>query len=290
MVPTKNLVLVTLIGLLVQSQALAETIESALNGVEQTLEAKVGFYLHDFQSNETLEHAADSRFPMNSTFKLFACGALLSRVDAGKNNLSESVDLQGVELVPWSPSLAKLINSGHLKVSLDSLCRMMLSVSDNTAANLILKEIGGPEGFTAFMRSIGDDVTRLDRWEIALNEGVPNDPRDTTSPKAIAQSLKKLLLSDFLSNSSRETLREWLSGHRVADNLFRASLPESWAIEDRTGAGRFGTRGIVAVMYPPEREPILATLFIRDTDVGLSQRDAAIARIGRAIVERVASN
>ena len=289
MTSTKIFVLGVLIGLLVQNQALAETIESALVDIERTLEAKVGFYLHDFQSNETLEHAADNRFPMNSTFKLFACGALLSRVDAGKNNLSEAVDLQGVELVPWSPSLTKLIDSGHVKVSLDRLCRMMLSVSDNTAANLVLKKIGGPVGFTAFMRSIGDDVTRLDRWEVALNEGVPGDPRDTTSPKAIAQSLNNLLLSDVLSHSSRETLREWLSGNRVANNLFRAYLPESWAIEDRTGAGRFGTRGIVAVMYPPEREPILATLFIRDADVRLSQRDAAIARIGRAIVERVAS-
>lgn len=290
MTSIKILVLIVLFGPIMQSQALAETIESALVDIERSLDAKVGFYLHDLQSNEVLEHAADHRFPMNNTFKLFACGALLSRVDAGKTNLSATVDLKDVDLVSWSPSLAELVDSGHLDVSLDSLCRMMLSVSDNTAANLVLQEIGGPKGFTAFMRSIGDDVTRLDRWEVALNEGAPGDPRDTTSPKAIAQSLKSLLLGNTLSLSSRETLREWLSGHRVAGNLFRASMPESWAIEDRTGAGEFGTRGIVAIMYPPEREPIVATVYIRDAQVDLSQRDAAIARIGSAIVRRVNSN
>jgi len=290
MISINNLVLVVLVGSLIQNQALAEAIESALVGIEQSLGARVGFYMHDLESNETLEYAADKRFPMNSTFKLFACGALLSRVDAGTKNLSETVELSDVNLVPWSPSLTKLIDSGQEKVSLDSLCRMMLSVSDNTAANLVLKEIGGPDGFTAYMKSIGDDVTRLDRWEVALNKAEPNDPRDTTTPRAIALSLKNLLLSDSLTYSSRETLREWLADHRVADNLFRASLPESWTIEDRTGAGEFGTRSIIAIMYPSDRAPILVTVFVRDAEVSLSQRDAAIARIGRAVVLRVSSD
>ena len=278
-----------LTALFVQNQAAAETIESALIDIEQELKASVGFYLHDLHSDETVEYAADLRFPMNSTFKLFACGALLARVDAGESNLHDTVALDGLALVPWSPAMEKWMTSGNSRVSFATLCRMMLSVSDNTAANLVLKEIGGPKGFTAFMRRLGDRVTRLDRWETALNEGKPGDYRDTTTPRAMAQSLRRLLLGDSLSLASRQTLKNWLSEHQMAANLFRASLPESWAIEDRTGAGQFGTRGIVAVMYPPDRAPIVATLFMRDAQARIKQRDVAIARVGKAIVQNTQS-
>lgn len=274
----------------VPSQVSAETVESAISGVESELKAQVGFYMHNYQSKEGIEHNADARFPLNSTFKLFACAALLSRVDSGQSRLTDSVDLNGVEVVPWSPLVSHSINSGQLSVTLDGLCRMMLSVSDNTAANLVLMEIGGPRGFTEYMRTIGDSVTRLDRWEPSLNEGAPNDPRDTTSPRAIASSLTKVLLGDSLSDSSRKVLKSWLSGHQVADNLFRASLPDSWSIEDRTGAGQHGTRSIVAIIYPPKREPIVATLFMRDTEADISERDMSIARVGAAIVQTASSS
>lgn len=251
------------------------------------MNARVGFYMHDLHSGEELTYAADDRFPLNSTFKLFACASLLAQVEAGRSSLSDSVSLRNLTLVTWSPAITQAIKAGRISVTLDELCRMMLSVSDNTAANLLLEEIGGPEGFTAYMRAIGDEVTRLDRWESELNEGLPADPRDTTTPRAIAQSLEKLLFGHGLKDASRELLREWLSGHQVADDLFRAALPPTWSIDDRTGAGEHGTRGIVAVMYPPNRAPIVAALFMRDADVSVDQRNAAIARVGRAIVHGV---
>jgi beta-lactamase class A/beta-lactamase class A CARB-5 len=267
--------------------ATAEPILDAIRRIEHDQEARVGFYMNDLQTGEIIAHAADDRFPLNSTFKLLACGALLSRVESGEAVLVDTVRLQDIEIVDYSPAIEGNIRAGHEEVSLGNACGMMLSVSDNTAANIILAELGGPEGLTAFVQSIGDHVTRLDRWETDLNQAIPGDPRDTTTPRAIAQSIKSVLIGDALSPVSRATLREWLSNHSVADALFRASLPSTWSIDDRTGAGGYGSRSIVAVLYPPDREPIIAALFMTDTEADFDSRNAAAARVGAAIVAHV---
>ncbi len=164
---------------------------------------------------------------------------------------------------------------------------MMLSVSDNTAANIVLSALGGPNALTAFLRSTGDQITRLDRWETALNASVPGDLRDTTTPRAMAHTVQRLVLGNVLAPASRATLRAWLADHRVADALFRAALPSGWSIDDRSGAGGYGSRSIVAVLYPPDRKPIIASLFMTETKADFASRNAAAARVGRAIVEHV---
>lgn len=269
--------------------ASAEPILDVIRSIEHDLGARVGFYMHDMQTGDVIVYAADDRFPMNSTFKLLACGALLSRVENEKTDLTDTIRLQNVEIVDYSPAIENHIREGHVEVSFDETCSMMLSVSDNTAANIVLSEIGGPEGLTAFLRSIGDQVTRLDRWETALNEAVPGDLKDTTTPRAIARSVQNLILGEALSPTSRATLREWLSDHRVADALFRAALPPDWSIDDRTGAGGFGSRSIVAVIYPPDRAPIVAAFFVAETEADFKSRNAAAALIGEAIVAHVAN-
>jgi beta-lactamase class A/beta-lactamase class A CARB-5 len=276
-----------LLWALCQHPANADPVLDALQSIEEELDARVGFFGRDLNTEETLAYGADYRFPLNSVFKLFACGALLLEVDKGASRLTDSVDVRDYPLVSYSPAVEKSVSAGHFEMTLGDACSMMLSVSDNTAANIVLAEIGGPEGFTAFMRSIGDDVTRLDRWEPELNEALPGDPRDTTTPHAIADSLETLLLGDVLSVASRAILREWLSRHSVADDLFRAALPPSWSIEDRTGAGGYGSRAIIAIIYPPERKPVIAALFMRDTTANFARRNAAAARVAAAIVKSV---
>ena len=275
------------LNLVVMASAGADPILSVVRQVERDLDARVGFYMHDLETDTVLEHAADHRFPLSSTFKLLACGALLSRVEADESSLDSTVRTQGLEIVPYSPCIENYIKAGRLNISLEDACRMMLSVSDNTAANIVLSEIGGPVGFTAFMRSIGDETTRLDRWEPMLNEARPGDPRDTTTPQAIGWSIQQLLLGNVLSRDSRATLRGWLSKHSMADDLFRAELPEAWWIDDRTGAGGFGSRSIVAVLHPPDRRPIVVAFFMTETDADISERNAAIALVGREIVAHV---
>lgn len=267
--------------------AIAEPILDAIHNIERDLDARVGFYMRDLQTGNVIAYAENDRFPLNSLFKLLACGALLSQVERGETGLADTVPLRSADIVTYSPAIKNHIRAGHATVSFADACRMMLSVSDNTAANIILAELGGPKGLTSFLRSQGDQVTRVDRWETALNEAAPGDARDTTTPHAIAQSVRHLILGEALLPASRRTLRQWLAGHSVADALFRSALPPTWSIDDRTGAGGYGSRSIVSVLYPPDRAPIVAALFITETNADFDARNAAIARVGDAIVAYV---
>src|SRR5262249_27402735 len=148
---------------------------------------------------------------------------------------------------------------------LGELCEAAITLSDNTAGNMILKSIGGPPGFTDFVRSLGDAVTRLDRWETELNEAQPGDPRDTTTPQAMAGNLQSLVLDDALSSASRDRLTAWLVANKTGDAKLRAGLPKEWRIGDKTGAGNFGTMNDVAVIWPPGRGPVIVSIYMTQT-------------------------
>lgn len=245
------------------------------------LDARLGLAVTDHRTGRTITRNADDRFPMASTFKAFAAAALLARVDAGQDRLDRRIRFPRSALVDHSPVTETRTDGKGM--TLADLCAAACGVSDNTAANLILEVIGGPPALTAFMRSIGDSVTRLDRTEPALNEATPGDPRDTTSPRAAAASLDALLLGNALSDPSREQLRHWMTGTTVTGPLLRAGIPADWTIADRSGAGRNGTRGIIAVMWPPGRPPITAAIYITEAQASMDDRNAAIAELGRAI-------
>ncbi|WP_396631657.1 class A beta-lactamase [Marinobacter shengliensis] len=261
-----------------QHNSLIKTVEK----VADDLEARVGFSAYDLESGQRWEYHADQRFAMSSTFKTLACASLLHRVDTGQANLGRKVHVSESDLVSYSPITEK--HAGGEAMTLSDLCEATLTTSDNTAANLVLRELGGPEAVTSFARHLGDDVTRLDRWETELNEALPGDNRDTTTPNAMVRNLQILLLGDALSEQSREQLRDWLEGNQVADGLFRAAVPEGWTVADRTGAGGFGSRSITAVIWPPERQPIIVALYLTQTEASFEGRNAAIAEIGEAIV------
>lgn len=160
-----------------------------------------------------------------------------------------------------------------------------MATSDNTAANLVLNAIGGPSSVTGFVRGLGDTITRLDRTETTLNEATPGDPRDTTTPNAMVNNLRKLVLGDTLSDSSRDKLISWLRGNRVSDNLLRAAVPQDWKIGDRSGAGGYGSRSITAVLWPPNRKPLVLAIYITETGATFDERNSAIADIGRVVVK-----
>ena len=254
-----------------------KSIEARLGG-----DARVGFALTGGASGQIWSHRGDERFPMSSTFKVFLCAALLEKVDRGEDSLSRVVRYGEDQLVPYSPVTSKHTPYG---MTLGALCRATTTISDNTAGNLVLEAIGGPEGFTRFMRSIGDDVTRLDRWEVALNESAPGDEHDTTTPLQIIDSLGTVVFGDTLSEAGRAQLHDWLVGQEVADALFRAHLPEGWEIGDKSGAGGFGSRSIIAVVWPPDGAPALTSLYITQTDADFPARNAAVAEVGATMFE-----
>jgi len=185
------------------------------------------------------------------------------------------------ELQSYSPVTKHLVDR---QLSASELCGITLRTSDNTAVNKVLEILGGPQAITAFLRRLGDDVTRLDRHEPALNEGRPGDPRDTTTPRAISSTLSQLTLEAGLDRSAREQLVQWMESNEVGGPLLRAGMPKDWRIADRSGAGGFGTRGVVAVIWPPACGPIVAAVYLTETDASMDARNAAISEVGRAIV------
>lgn len=264
-----------------------DSLISTVTRIAGEIEARVGFAAYDVESGQKWEYQADQRFAMSSTFKTLACAALLHRVDAGHENLERKVSFSKSDLVTYSPITEKY--AGNQAMTLADLCEAALTMSDNTAANLILRSLGGPEKITSFVRDLGDDVTRLDRWETDLNEAVPGDNRDTTTANAMVNNLRSLLLGTALSGKSSEQLRDWLKSNQVADELFRAAVPEGWIVADRTGAGGFGSRSITAIIWPPQRQPIVVALYLTQTEASFSERNEAIAEIGEAIVLTVSS-
>ena len=253
---------------------------------EKRLDARIGLAVYDYQSGRRWEYNADDRFPITSTFKALACAAVLARVDAGAEDLERVVIVRESDLVPYAPVTERRL--GGQGMTLHELCDATMSTSDNVAANLILKSLGGPEGLTGFARRIGDSVTRLDRWEIGLNEARPGDLRDTTTPNAMLQNLQRLLFGDVLSTDSRRQLADWLEGNKVGGPLIRAGFPDDWRIGDRTGTGGYGSRSVIAVIWPPGQRPVIVALYITETRASLDERNAAIAVIAGALREALA--
>ncbi len=274
--------MLALSGMTAPTVAADDTLLETVRAVETRLGGRVGIFVHDTGSNEQWAHRADEHFPLSSTFKPFACAAILSRIENGSERLHRVVEFTEGDLVTYSPVTKERVNS--VGMSIAELCEATLTMSDNTAGNLILKSLGGPTALTDHMRAIGDDITRLDRWEPDLNEGTPGDRRDTTTPRAAARSLHRLLLGHTLTPSSREQLTIWMENDKVADALLRAALPETWRIADKSGAGGHGARSIIAVMWPPSSAPIVAAMYMAESDASFAERNQAIAEIGVAIV------
>lgn len=279
--PVLALWLMTSMLSLVHANPLLEAVKT----VEQRLDARVGVALYDSGTGETWDYHGNDRFPITSTFKTLACAALLAKVDNGTVDLDRRVAFSKDDLVTYSP-----VTETHAEeegMSLRSLCEATMATSDNTAANLVLEAINGPDGVTAYVRDLGDSVTRLDRTETSLNEATPGDLRDTTSPNAMVANLRKLVLGGALSDGSRATLTSWLKGNRVSDNLLRAAIPREWEIADRSGAGGYGSRSITAVLWPPQREPLVIAIYMTETEASFDARNAAIVEIGRAVLRHL---
>ena len=217
---------------------------------------------------------------MCSTFKVLAAAAILSRVDAGAERLDRPIPFTATDLVSYSP-----VTKAHAgtAMTLGEICAAAITMSDNTAGNLMLANIGGPAAVTRFARALGDPVTRLDRVETALNEAAPGDSRDTTTPGAMANDLHMLVFGDVLVAASRAQLVAWLRATKTGDAKLRAGVPAGWSVGDKTGGGDHGTMGDIAVLWPPDHPPLVACVYMTGTSAGFDRCNAAIAAVGRLI-------
>lgn len=264
----------------------SDALAADLVKIEAESGGRLGVAVLDTLTGARTMHRADARFPMCSTFKLLAAGAILARVDAGKESLDRRIRFQARDLLAYSPITKNWTGGGGM--TLAELCEAALTESDNTAANLLLAELDGPAGLTAYARALGDAVTRLDRIEPDLNEGVPGDPRDTTSPAAMLANLQSLVLGSALSAMSKDQLGRWLVANKTGDARLRAGLPSGWRVGDKTGSGDSGSTNDIGVLWPPQRAPIVIAVYLTETPKPDAQRDATIASVARAVAAGLA--
>lgn len=254
-------------------------LERALADLERRHGGRLGVAILDTATNRLVEHRGDERFALCSTFKFLAAALVLARVDRGEESLTRRIVYAKADIVPYSPVTETHIGGDGMTVG--ELCDAAVTLSDNTAGNLLLDSFGGPTGLTAYMRSLGDAVTRLDRTEPTLNEAAPGDPRDTTTPAAMVEILRKTVLGTALSVSSREQLAAWLIATTTGDKRLRAGLPKGWKVGDKTGSGGNNATNDVAVIWPPGRAPILVAAYYIEARATADQRNAVLADVGR---------
>lgn len=260
----------------------SDDLHAHLKALECAHGGRLGVSIMDIASGRLLEHRGDESFPMCSTFKWMAAALVLSRVDQGTEQLDRRIVFSKSELVPHSPVTEQQV--GGDGISIAQLCEAAITLSDNTAANLILSSVGGPAAFTAFARSVGDRVTRLDRIEPALNQGRPGDPRDTTSPNAMLKNLRAIVLGDVLCVTSREQLIAWLVANKTGDQRLRAGLPTTWRVGDKTGSNNAGITNDVAMAWPARGGPLLISAYYAESSADGKARDSVIAEVGRIAV------
>ena len=217
---------------------------------------------------------------MCSTFKLLATALILQRVDRGQERLDRRITYTKAEVLSYAPITQQHVANG---MTVAELCDAAMTLSDNTAANLLLATFGGPLALNAFLRSIGDTATRLDRTEPSLNEAAAADPRDTTTPAAMAANLNRILFGNVLTFSSRTMLTNWLMANKTGDARLRAGLPHNWKAGDKTGTGEHGTTNDVAVLWPPRRAPVLVTVYLTQSSLDNGGRNAILVGVGRAV-------
>jgi beta-lactamase class A len=239
---------------------------------------RLGVAILDTGNGRREGYRDDERFLMCSTFKLLLVAAVLQRVDAGKEQLDRRIVFGKDALLEYAPVTKQHVGPPGMTIS--EVCEAAITLSDNTAANLLLKEIGGPQAFTAYARSLGDLVTLLDRYEPALN------PYDMTTPDAMLADMQQVLLGDRLSRSSRELLIRWLVACQTGLQSLRAGIPDGWRVGDKTGqwdGNGTGANNDIAIVWPPNRKPLLVTAYYMHHTTDPSTRKAVLAEVGRIV-------
>ena len=284
--PTRRGAIAAGASLLLARPALAAEAEGPrlLAQVEREVGGRLGVFGAHYGTKRLLNRRPDERFPMCSTFKALLAGAVLARVDRGEERLDRRLPVRASDMVDHAPRTEPRIGR---EMTVAELCAAIVEVSDNPAANLLLRTIGGPEGFTRYVRGLGDTQTRLDRYEPEMNESAEGDPRDTTTPRAMAQTLRALTLGKALKPESRARLVGWMAASPTGARRIRAGAPAGWRAADKTGTGRNGSTNDIGVLWTPKGEPLVIVLYLTGSSAPLPAREAALARATRIVVAQL---
>ncbi|RKL65026.1 class A beta-lactamase [Salipaludibacillus neizhouensis] len=262
-----------------------ETSMEKFEQLEKEYDARLGVYAIDTGSKETVEFCEDERFAYTSTSKALATAVLLKQNPISV--LKEIRTFTNEDIVTYSPITEDFVNKG---MSLGKIAEAAMQYSDNTAGNLLFEELGGPDGFEKALRESGDTITMVDRIEPDLNEAIPGDSRDTSTPKALATTLEVFGISEYLPTDKQEIFTNWLKGNTTGDSLIRAGVPEGWEVGDKSGAGGYGTRNDIAIVWPPNREPIIIAIMSSRDEENASFNDELIAKATKVIAQAFSNN
>jgi beta-lactamase class A len=251
-----------------------------LADIERSLGGRLGVWAIEVGANRSLAWRSGERFPMCSSFKALLAAAVLERVDHGALTLDRRIAYGEADLLEYAPTTRARVSEGGMSV-LD-LCEAAVELSDNTAANLLLRLVDGPAGLTTRLRAWGDPATRLDRDEPTLNSSIPGDPRDTTTPQAMAGSIGRVVLGDVLAPESRARLRVWMIACKTGLAKLRAGLPTGAVVGDKTGNNGHDTEGDVAFVEIGGRT-LLVAAYLTLARVDQKAQDAAIAEVARRV-------
>ncbi|MFD5710370.1 class A beta-lactamase [Streptomyces pharetrae] len=256
-----------------------------LRALEREYGAKLGVYAHNVGTGRTIRHHADDLFPICSVFKTLAAAAVLRDLDRDGEFLARRIHYTEADLVDGSDETGKHLAEG---MTVAELCDVTIRYSDNAAGNLLLRELGGPTAITRFARSLGDPVTRLDRWETELNSAEPWRVTDTTSPRAIGRTYARLVLGDALPGADRELLTHWLLNNTTSLDRLRAGVPPTWTVADKTGGGDYGVNNNVGIAWTPDGTPVVLAVLSRTSDPAAIRENALIAKTAKVLTEALA--
>lgn len=265
----------------------ASGLQAQLQQLETTAQGRLGVVILDTATGQSHGHRADERFMMLSSFKLLASALVLARVDRGQESLERRITYAKKDLVTYSPVTERFADTAE-GMSLAGLCEATITTSDNSAANFILESYGGPAALTRFARELGDNTTRLDRTETELNNGTATALLDTTTPRAMALTLHKLLLGDALSPASRQRLQQWLVDNTTGDKRLRAGLPTGWRVGEKTGTNKTDANDIGVAWPANNRPPLIITAYLAESTASSAVKEATLAAVGRLAASLVA--
>lgn len=233
----------------------SDTYTSAFSQLEGNYGVKIGVYAFDTETNKEVIYRADDKFPYCSTYKALAAGAVLKQDSL--EQLKQVVKYTKEDILSYAPITKDNVDKG---ITIEEICNAAIRFSDNTAGNLLFDHIGGPNGFKLALNQLGDNVTQPARIEPDLNEAIPGDIRDTSTPRQLATDLQAYTIGDILTADKKKILIDWMIGNTTGNKLIRAGAPEGWVVADKSGAGSYGTRNDIAIVMPPNRKPIIIAI------------------------------
>jgi beta-lactamase class A len=278
-----------LAGLAAESDPTTRSLEQALAHLEQTSGGRLGVCVLDADTGRSAGLRADERFGLCSTFKLLLAAVILREADAGRLALDEVLPYAREDLVPNSPVTEAQLAAGGMRI--EALAHATQTTSDNLAANLLMKRLGGPQALTAKLREMGDPTTRLDRWEPMMNRVPPGEERDTSTPRALANTVARIFGEELLTLASRQTLRDWTIATTTGTRRLRAGFPADWVAGDKTGTafspGMGNKTNDIAIVWRAHRAPLVVTAYYESPgyfDRIRPEDEAVLARVGKGVV------